>query len=217
MLISDNGANLCGEIMTSVASYFNLTRIMTSVAHPQSNASVERAHARLAEFVRATETEIENMVSWELKLKLASYCYNTTVHSATGFTPYYLMFGRQARPITGIGRPIDLVPDSYLENFNYNLRVIWQKAKENIVKVKEQAVERENMKTKRQKVEDFKVNDRVLVKTETFKGRVNRTQDTWLGPYVVSEVRPTALLIKKRNRVSLVNKAYCKVFVEPTN
>ena len=46
ILVSDNGSNLCGEIMTSVANYFNIKRITTSIAHPQSNASVERAHAR---------------------------------------------------------------------------------------------------------------------------------------------------------------------------
>lgn len=216
ILLSDNGSNLCGEIMTGISSYFNIKRIMTSVAHPQSNASVERAHARLAEFIRATETEIEESKSWESKLQLASYCYNSTIHTSTGYTPYCLMFGRQARPITGVGRPIEIVPDTYLDKFNSNLRFVWERARQNISKCKEIAVIRENSKIKRHKAELFKVGDKVLVQTNVFKGRVNRTVDTWLGPYVVAEVRETTLLIKKRNRVSVVNKGNCKVFVEDT-
>lgn len=54
VLLSDNGSNLCGEIMTEIDNYFNIKRITTSVAHPQSIGSVERAHARLVEFIRAT-------------------------------------------------------------------------------------------------------------------------------------------------------------------
>lgn len=217
LLVSDNGSNLCGEIMTSISSYFNIHRIKTSVAHPQSNASVERAHVRLAEFIRSTDTEIEERTSWEPKLELASYCYNTTIHASTGVTPFYLMFGRQARPITGIGKDIDTIPDSYLDKFNKNLQVIWRKAKDNIQRKKELAVIRENNKIKRFKTEEFKVGDKVLVQTSVFKGRVNRTQPSWLGPYVVSEVRDTNLVIKKRNRVSVVNKGNCKLYVENTD
>lgn len=102
ILLSDNGSNLCGEIMTAISSYFNIKRITTSIAHPQSNGSVERAHARLAEFIRATESEIEKDVQWSAKLQLASFCYNSTVHSSTGYSPYYLLFGRHPRIITGI-------------------------------------------------------------------------------------------------------------------
>lgn len=127
------------------------------------------------------------------------------------------MFGRQARPITGVGRPIEIVPDTYLDKFNSNLRFVWERARQNISKCKEIAVIRENSKIKRHKAELFKVGDKVLVQTNVFKGRVNRTVDTWLGPYVVAEVRETTLLIKKRNRVSVVNKGNCKVFVEDTS
>lgn len=215
ILVSDNGSNLCGEIMTSVANYFNIKRITTSIAHPQSNASVERAHARLAEFIRSTESEIECQTSWVSKLKLASFCYNTTVHSSTGFTPYYLMFGRQARPITAIGRPVELIPDSSLEKFNKNLRFIWKLAKENIDKKKIEAISKHEEKIKKRKIEEFSVGCKVLVDTEVFKGKINRTEPIWTGPFEVAEVSDFALGIKKRGgRISKVNKSRCKLYVK---
>lgn len=215
ILVSDNGSNLCGDIMTGISEYFNIKRITTSIAHPLSNASVERAHGRLAEFIRATDTEIEQSVSWEQKLKLASFCYNTTVHSTTGYTPYFLMFGRQARPITGVARQIDLLPDTYLDNFNKNLKTVWEKAKQNIEHNKKSYIEKANAKIVKFKTEEYKKGDKVMVEYEVFKGKCNRTVDPWDGPYVVAEVTDTNLLIKKRNRTTLVNRGRCKPYVEP--
>lgn len=139
ILLSDNGSNLCGEIMTNVANYFNIKRITTSIAHPQSNGGVERAHSRLAEFIRATDCELEQGIEWELRMKMASHCNNTTVHSTTRYTPFYLMFGRHPRLITAVGEEVDILKDTYLESFHSNLKEVWTKAKENIEarKVKE--------------------------------------------------------------------------------
>lgn len=213
ILLSDNGSNLCGEIMTEISSYFNIKRITTSIAHPQSNGSVERAHARLAEFIRATDNEIEESRDWANRLHLASFCYNTTVHSTTGYSPFYLMFGRHPRLITAVEQQVDLFKDTYLYNFNNNLKDIWIKARENIEKKKEKEIIRNLDKIKRRTVDDFKVGDKILVKTQVFKGRTNRTEDIWSGPFEVAEVRDTNLLIKKRRRTSVINKSDCKIFI----
>lgn len=90
-LLSDNGANLCGELMTQLARYLGISRVTTSIAHPQSNGAVERCHARLGEIIRATDSELEIDTEWATKLKMASYCFNTTVHQATGYSPHHLM------------------------------------------------------------------------------------------------------------------------------
>ena len=124
------------------------------------------------------------------------------------------MFGRQARPITGIGRPVDLIPDTYLDNFSKNLNSIWARARANIIQAKTKSAERENDKISRQKIEEFKIGEKVLVQTEVFKGRVNRTEPAWMGPYRIVKVNDSTLLVAKRNRTVLINKGRCKPFVE---
>ena len=39
----------------------------------------------------------ENPEDWEDQVRKACMAYNSRVHATTGFTPFYLMFGRQAR------------------------------------------------------------------------------------------------------------------------
>lgn len=212
ILLSDNGSNLCGEIMTEIANYFNIKRITTSIAHPQSNGSVERAHARLAEFIRATEKEVEEDVSWESKLKMASYCYNTTVHSTTGFTPYYLMFGRHPRLITSIGQPLNLIPDTYLEKFNSNIKMIWDAARSNIERKKLKAIETQNKTVKARKVEVFEVGDFIMLDAHVERGNLDKLVDSAFGPYKVLEVRETNLLIRKRRKQVIVNKSNCSKY-----
>lgn len=76
-----------------------------------------------------------------------------------------------------------------------------------------EAIRREEQRVKRRVVTDFKVGDKIWVKTSVFKGRTNRTQPIWQGPFVVAEVSDTSLRIKKRNRTTLINKCDCKLFI----
>lgn len=54
-ILSDNGGNLVGHMMKEIARYFGVKQIRRSIGHPRANGSVEKAHLRLAEFMRATE------------------------------------------------------------------------------------------------------------------------------------------------------------------
>lgn len=214
LLLSDNGSNLVGEIMTTIARIFGIKQIKTSIGHPKSNGSVERAHARLAEFVRATEDEIQKDVGWSMKLSLASYCYNSTEHATTGFSPYRMMFGRKPRLITEIGNPIVLkTPSNFITGLTAELADVWTKAKCNIVETKRKAAERERNKVVKRKVEEFKVGQQVLVMTQTLVGKTYRTESIWKGPFIVSRVDDNSLKIKKRRRETTVNKSNCKIFI----
>ena len=45
----------------------------------------------------------ENPFDWENQIRKVCMAYNTSVHASTGYTPFFLMFGHQAR------LPIDLM------------------------------------------------------------------------------------------------------------
>ena len=54
-------------------------------------------HSLIAKWVSSNQTD------WDEKLPAVAFAYRTTIHESTGFTPYFLMHGREARV------PADLV------------------------------------------------------------------------------------------------------------
>ena len=199
--------------MQNVASYFGIKHITTPVAHPQTTGAVERAHARLAELLRTTSEELKNCPKWEMRMKLASYCYNTTPHSAIGCSPHELMFGTTPRLIS----QIDFSPDednsysNYLATFQSEMKTIWKKTQDKINANKQKIINNNNAKVKRRKITEFKVGQQVYVQTKTFFGAQNRVIKTWTGPYKILEVTPHNLVIQKARARCTINKCNAKL------
>lgn len=54
--------------------------------------------------------------------------------------------------IIALDNDVDILADTYLENFNNNLKVVWAKAKENIDKKKLEMIARDNAIVRRRLV-----------------------------------------------------------------
>lgn len=103
-LLTDRGANFTSTLMRRVCELLGVKQIFTTAYHPQSNGRVERFHKTLinsmACYVR------RDGYDWDAWVPYAVMAYNATPHSATGFTPNYLMFGREiSKPTSFILRP----------------------------------------------------------------------------------------------------------------
>ncbi|KAG1448645.1 hypothetical protein G6F56_008884 [Rhizopus delemar] len=71
--------------------------LYTPAYHPQSNEIVERFMATLRRMILSyTEQDIIKD-EWNKDLRLIQFVYNNTVHSSTGFTPFFLVHGRHPR------------------------------------------------------------------------------------------------------------------------
>jgi hypothetical protein len=93
-LISDRGTEFTNEIMKNVSIILKVKRISTTPANPRSNGLAEN-HMRLmkdslASFCNARQDD------WDLWIGVVGYGYATTVNSATGYTPFYMLYGREA-------------------------------------------------------------------------------------------------------------------------
>ena len=84
---SDQGSLLFREMLTA----FGIVKSRTTAYHPQGDGIVERFNRLLLQLLRCY-TQQEN--DWEQYLPLVLYAYCTAPHSATGISPFKLMFGR---------------------------------------------------------------------------------------------------------------------------
>ena len=74
---------LCEELRTETSR--------TSPYHPQGNAVTERFNRTILTMLRTLEDE---NADWKSHVGRLVQAHNCTVHHTTGFSPYYLMFGR---------------------------------------------------------------------------------------------------------------------------
>ncbi|XP_020297641.1 uncharacterized protein LOC109862121 [Pseudomyrmex gracilis] len=63
----------------------------TTAYHPESNGALKRLHRTLAEYIRHYVNK--DQTDWDDWVPYAMFAYNTTPHTATGFTPFELVYG----------------------------------------------------------------------------------------------------------------------------
>ena len=94
-LHSDQGKQFESKLMAELCKLLHIKKTRTSPYHPQYDGMVERFNRTLLNML-AAHCE-DHPWDWEQHVHEVCMAYNTSVHSSTGYTPFYLMFGRQAR------------------------------------------------------------------------------------------------------------------------
>jgi hypothetical protein len=96
MLVSDRGNEFVNKIMKNVSRIMGINRVSTTPYMPRSDGFVENHNKTLKDqlyhFVDTLKQD-----DWDIYLPTVQLMYNTTVSTATGYTPMLLMTGREAR------------------------------------------------------------------------------------------------------------------------
>uniref|UniRef100_A0A3P9LBQ0 Integrase catalytic domain-containing protein n=1 Tax=Oryzias latipes TaxID=8090 RepID=A0A3P9LBQ0_ORYLA len=104
-ILTDRGAAFESSIFKELCRIYGCKKSRTTAYWPQGNGGCERVNQTLLGLLNSlSETEHGQ---WADRLPALVQAYNNTVHSTTGFTPHYVVFGRHARlPVdwsTGLG------------------------------------------------------------------------------------------------------------------
>ena len=71
-----------------------VTKSRTSPYHPETNGTVERMNRTLLQMLRTLPEHQKGR--WHEKVN-KMFAYNSTRHDTTGYSPHFLMFGREPR------------------------------------------------------------------------------------------------------------------------
>lgn len=184
-LHSDMGAQFESRVVKEMCTMLHINKTHTTPYHPQGDGLVERANRTIQNMLTtATNSQGDD---WENCLPKVCLAYNTSKHASTGYTPFYLMFGRQPH------MPLDVIygvaPSHVQEHCQYvaNLRRTMESA---------YCLARKNMQTAayRQKEnydlkihgDNFKPGQLVwLCNPVVPKGNSKKLHAPWVGPYKV--------------------------------
>ena len=94
-IVTDQGTNFESYLFEDLCKVASITKLRTTSYHPQSNGNSERFNSTLINMIRTLGDE--DKVKRTTHLNTLCSAYNSTVHSSTGFSPYWLLMGRKPR------------------------------------------------------------------------------------------------------------------------
>nr|CAB3471350.1 unnamed protein product [Digitaria exilis] len=183
-IITDNGTQFTGKKFLKFCDDFHIRVDWSVVAHPQTNGQVERANGMI---LQGLKPRIHN----KLKKFGHKWSLRTTPSRATGFSPYFLVFGAEAI------LPTDLEYGSprlraYQEQRNCQAR---EDSLDQVDEARDVALlhsARYQQSLRRQQARrirhrDLCKGDLVLRLRQDNRGR-HKLSPPWEGPYIVAEV-----------------------------
>ena len=187
-LHSDQGGNFESKIIAELCRIAKVQKCRTTPYHPEGNGQCEKFNRTLLSMIGTlTPTQKEK---WQDYVSSLTMAYNSTRCESTGFSPYYLMFGRVPRlPIDveyGVTQPeiMEKSRQKYARKLRARLNWAFRVAKD----VNEKEAERQKrFYDKRMRCQKLVPGDFVLVKKKG-SSSTYKIDDKWEeNPYKVVE------------------------------
>jgi hypothetical protein len=93
-ILTDQGPEFEAKLLAELLGLLDIHRLRTSGYHPRCNSVVEVWHKTLNSLLATVVAE--NQKDWSRYIPYVTFCYNATEHKSTGFSPYYIWYGREA-------------------------------------------------------------------------------------------------------------------------
>ena len=191
---SDNGKEFVNELWEQMCDRLGIRKTTTPTYNPQSNI-VERWH-RTLNMMMKTFLDREDR-EWSKYVPAMVMAYNTKVNSATGVTPFFATFGREAK------LPVDLVlptPDKEERTVNGHVSEVLKRFNRiyAFMRANNEAVIRRNAKVYTGKKHEYKIDEKVwYLCPRKVESKPAKLTDEWLGPYkIVERVAEVLYVIK---------------------
>ena len=93
--ISNQGKAFKGHIITHLCDLYGVQKLRTSPYHAQTNSRIECMNQMIIHMIGKLEED--KKACWSKHLPKLLMAYNATCSTVTGYSPYYLLFGRRLR------------------------------------------------------------------------------------------------------------------------
>lgn len=176
---SDQGRNFESTIIRELCQIYNIEKSRTTPYHPQGNGQCERFNRTMHD--RLKTLTLDKKRRWHEHLPELVYAYNATTHSSTGYSPYYLMYGRTPRlPIDnllGLDSDVEEIPsiEGWVKDHALRLNDAFKSAGS---KLQKEALSRQKLINKGARECSIPIGTRVFLRNRSVQGR-NKIQDVW--------------------------------------
>jgi hypothetical protein len=203
-ILTDRGGEFRNKIIEELCDKMQIGHIQTSPFSPQANGRCERSHramtACLSKMCGKSQTD------WDTCLPAFSSAYNTSKSSATGFSAFYLLYGRDpVLPVDTILKPRrKYLGEDYFPQALERMHIAYRVVRKHLHKQSDRNKQRK--KTDRES-DTFKVGDPVYLKNNA---RANKLQKRWLSHFRIIAQRGPVSFTLKNQLTGKIREAHAK-------
>lgn len=179
-IISDRDSKFTSAFWENLTMALGIKRRMSSSYHPESDGQTERTNRTLEHMLRAFTTDHE--LTWQSALPMVEFAYNNTVHSSTGYSPFFLNYGKNPRIISPIAD--ESIPCESAEAFLQRMAMIQEDATERLQKAQNKQQQNAN---KSRVIREFNIGEWVMLNTTNLpdRYRIDKLAMRFIGPYQI--------------------------------
>jgi len=185
-IISDRGPQFAAGLMRELNEMLEIKSKLSTAFHPQTDGQTERVNQELEQYLRMFIDHRQEQ--WPEWLGTTEFVYNNKAYSSTRILPFKANYGQDPR--MGFERR---KKEWYqgAEKFVKKMKEIQEEVKAVLKKAQEEM--KEYTDRKRVKVDDYKVEDLVILSTKDLKyqmiGRwTEKLTERFVGPYKIKKI-----------------------------
>lgn len=180
-VLTDQGRNFVSNLFKETCRQLGIQKLQTTAYHPEGNGMVERLHRTLtdsiAHFVRKDGRD------WDRWIPYAVMAYRSIPHSSTGYSPNFLVYGREVDAPGHCRASVTNAEPTTVEHFRERLAEAYQAARERAEKA---WAERTAYCNRKRKLRAFRPGDWVYLHVPAIKvGHCPKFHCPWTGPHEV--------------------------------
>ena len=206
---SDNGKAFCNKVVEKLLESLDIEHTKTVAYNSRSNAICERQNSVILNMLGCLSTSQKH--KWWNYCNIISYAYNTT-QCITGYSPYYLFFGRHPRLIGDVMLGLEFNYEARsVPNIVDNLHRAYQSCVDNLCRNRERYRAIYDKKLPKH-IATLEVGDICLMRNERMKNKIdNRWSaesyevverlNTDVPVYKVKNLITGKIIVKHRNQL----------------
>ena len=195
-ILSNQGRNFESVLISKLCELTQIKKLRTTPYRPEGNGSCERFNRTLISMLGTLPADFKS--KWPQHISALTYAYNCTRSNATGFSPYYLLYGRQ--PLLPIDTEYGVITPELSEAIMYKYVQELKSRLENAFNKANQFCAKEVIRSKQRfditaRCSKLEPGDLVLIKWKGFTLK-HKIADNWeTEPYEIVSQRSDGLSV----------------------
>ena len=213
-ILSDQGQEFESNLFKELNNAMQTSKLRTTAYHPRTDGMVERKNRTLIDVLSKFASQ---EADWDLKLPLILFAIRTSEHASTGFSPFLLTYGKEARIPWDIlyGAPPSqpLPKEQWVASRKKDMENIFEMVKQNTKRSQKHQKEYYD-RNRKCKFQSFETGDLVMLCDPAARVKDGKLNSPWSGPLKILEKLSDALyrLELKDGKDKIVNTERLKKF-----